>query len=995
MKIGSKLVLSFLGAFVFILIIAIISIQALIQNNEHTKKIVNYYYPKTVWANVIIDNLNINSIALRDALLAKTEKEKIEYTNKAKSVSVKNLQAIDSLKDLRTSEEGRKIIDDLIEFRKVFVEKREVLINLILQNKQEEAMAYLESDYRAAEKPYFDQCYVILDYASRELNKYGQESEEQFKSILNIVIILVVIALILGFIVGWILIRSITKPIGKAVEAMESIAKGNMNIEVSSKSKDETGIMLRSLDFMANTIKKLVRELNTLNQNAMNGKLDARGNSREFEGEYRNIIEGFNATLDAVIGPLNVSAEYIDRISKGDIPPKITEEYKGDFNEIKNNLNVLIDATKNISDILAEVSKGNLNVSIVERSKDDVLIRSVNTTINAIKELTEDVKYLAHNAMLGNLNVEVDESKYYGEFRNIINGVNETLSSVANIINSMNANVMIGDRNGIINFVNKSNFELFNKHLNDIKSHLPGFDVNNVIGNSIDKFHKNPSYQKAMLAELKSKHTALISMGSARFRLNLTPIDSKKGERLAYVVEWVDMTDELNFNERLNNLIDDMTNGNTSSRISLDKLSGMYEETAVGINKMLDKLLEPIKDVTEALKQMADGNLSLKLEGNYKGDHAIIINALNTTIEQMPFKETFEVLQALANGDLTRKMEGDYKGDALQLKEALNSTIDSLNELLAQVAITVDEVTRGAMQVSDASTALSQGATEQAASLEEITSSMAEIGSQTKTNAENANQANILTFEAKEAAEKGNREMEQLNKAMAEITESSRNISKIIKVIDEIAFQTNLLALNAAVEAARAGRHGKGFAVVAEEVRNLAARSAAAAKETSELIENSIKAVENGSMIAIRTGEALEEIKNGSIKVADIVGEIATSSNEQALAISQINEGLSQIDKVTQTNTASAEESASAAEQLSGQAAQLKVMLSKFKLNMEAVNNSYASYESSHYVGGRSHSRSLPHYSGSESTDTQEYNYVDNVNPSDIIKLDEDDFGRY
>ena len=518
-----------------------------------------------------------------------------------------------------------------------------------------------------------------------------------------------------------------------------------------------------------------------------------------------------------------------------------------------------------------------------------------------------------------------------------------------------------------------------------------------MIGNSIDKFHKNPSHQKALLSNLTSTHRALISMGEGKFRLNVSPINNKNGERLAYVVEWLDQTDEININDGLNGLIENITEGNLKSRMNADKVEGMYRETAVGINKMLDNLLEPINDVTDALKQMAEGNLSLKVTGNYKGDHAILVNALNTTIEQMPFKETIQVLEGLANGDLTRKVEGNYKGDALKLKEALNSTIDSLNELLTQVAVTVDEVTRGAMQVSDASTALSQGATEQAASLEEITSSMAQIGSQTKTNAENANQANLLTFEAKEAAEKGNREMLQLNNAMEEITESSHNISKIIKVIDEIAFQTNLLALNAAVEAARAGRHGKGFAVVAEEVRNLAARSATAAKETSELIENSIKAVENGSMIAVRTGEALEEIKNSSTKVADIVGEIATSSNEQALAISQINEGLSQIDKVTQTNTASAEESASAAEELSGQAAQLKAMIARFKLNNENV--AFSNYESSHYVSGR-RSRSLPHHQ-SEQTEHSEINfgdgtdYTSNIDPSDIIKLDEDDFGRY
>jgi len=253
----------------------------------------------------------------------------------------------------------------------------------------------------------------------------------------------------------------------------------------------------------------------------------------------------------------------------------------------------------------------------------------------------------------------------------------------------------------------------------------------------------------------------------------------------------------------------------------------------------------------------------------------------------------------------------------------------ALNNILGEVSQASERIDAMSAQVSSASQSLSQGATESAASLQEITSSMTQIGGQTKQNADNAQQANQLADAARDAAETGSSRMGEMVVAMGEINASSQQIAKIIKVIDDIAFQTNLLALNAAVEAARAGIHGKGFAVVAEEVRNLAARSAKAAKETEELIESSNAKVEGGTEIANRTSQALTEIVEGITKAADLVGEIAASSKEQAHGISQVTNGLSQIDSVTQQNSANAEETASAAQELSAQARGLQELLSR------------------------------------------------------------------
>jgi methyl-accepting chemotaxis protein len=286
----------------------------------------------------------------------------------------------------------------------------------------------------------------------------------------------------------------------------------------------------------------------------------------------------------------------------------------------------------------------------------------------------------------------------------------------------------------------------------------------------------------------------------------------------------------------------------------------------------------------------------------------------------------------MGNGNMDQNITAEYKGDFVEIKDSLNNISISLSQILGEINQAADQVASGAKQVSDASQALSQGSTEQASTLEELTASITEIANQTKQNAMGANQANDLAGSARENGIKGNEQMKGMLKSMVEIDESSANISKIIKVIDDIAFQTNILALNAAVEAARAGQHGKGFAVVAEEVRNLAARSAEAAKETTSLIEGSISKVDTGTKLANATADALNDIAAGIEKSATLVGSIANASNEQASGIAQINMGIEQVSQVVQNNSATAEEAAAASEELSGQAELLKEMVGGFKL---------------------------------------------------------------
>jgi len=441
--------------------------------------------------------------------------------------------------------------------------------------------------------------------------------------------------------------------------------------------------------------------------------------------------------------------------------------------------------------------------------------------------------------------------------------------------------------------------------LNRAGAEALGRSVEECIGRKCYELFKTPHCQtekccvKRAMREGRSftDETVIDPMGrNLPIRYTGGALYDEKGNVIGGVEYVLDITDEKKALELIKNLTQTALEGKLSERLDESQLKGEFREIGIGFNKILDTIIEPINLIVECLSNMAQG-------------------------------------------DLSKRITKDFKGDLNKAKEALNSSLDQINERLYSIKEAMDQSAVAGNQVTSSSQSLASVAQEQAAAVQEISSSVEETDSQVKLNAENAQIANNLANEAAKTSQRGKEQMDKMVKAMDGISEAAQNVAKIIKVIDEIAFQTNLLALNAAVEAARAGQHGKGFAVVAQEVRNLAGRSAKAAKETADLIENAIKQVTTGVELTNETAKILEEIQQNAIKTKDLIAEIDTSTQEQATGMEQITKAVGEISAGVQSAAQQSQELASAAEELQSQIKSVLEDVEKFKLSQKVVSD--------------------------------------------------------
>ncbi len=494
------------------------------------------------------------------------------------------------------------------------------------------------------------------------------------------------------------------------------------------------------------------------------------------------------------------------------------------------------------------------------------------------------------------MNVEIGHRQRRDEIGTLARAVQElkntslTAARAQSGLANVTTNVMVADENNIIVYCNKSVVETLRRAQDDLRKDLPHFDADDLIGKSVDVFHKDPAHQQKLLSGLTTTYRARITVGGRIFDLIANPALNQRGERVGTVVEWADRTEEVRLGNEVVALVQTASDKGFADRIDLTGKTGFIRALSEAINTMSDKC------------QTMTGEIA-------------------------------QVIGAMAQGDLTQRLSKDYPGIFGQLKTGANALSERLRDFAGRLADTSRTVRDASAEISTGSQDLASRTESQAASIEQTAASMHEITATVKQNADNAQAANQLAVAARDTAEKGGSVVSDAVSAVTQIEQSAQKISDIVGLIDEIAFQTNLLALNASVEAARAGEAGKGFAVVAQEVRALAQRSANASKDIKALITESNTQVKTGASLVNQTGQSLTDIVNAIKKVSDIVAEIAAASREQATGLDQVNTAVGSMDEMTQRNGALVEETSASAQALADQGRQLADLVAFFKFD--------------------------------------------------------------
>lgn len=694
------------------------------------------------------------------------------------------------------------------------------------------------------------------------------------------------------------------------LKALDDIDRGDFSMPPAAQDK-----LLRAVSSVSEKLRRVGTGLCDMKAAAESGSLGTRCGDR-LPGSWQGFFDDINSTLGAVEHPLLELRTSLEKLAANDFEYEDTASRSGVFEELRRSIETVFAHFARLEALAGRLADGDLDCLGEEGAPDcsdkDKLTPALVRTIVTVKALVSAVGQAAKEVEAGNLSAALsDPGDFSGGYAQIIGGFNsacETLirpfrEAVA-VLNAMAVNDYTGkmpeDRQG--------EFYTLAHAVNDVEAELIGIK---------DQFLRTSRGDVSKLAHMK------------RYGRK-----SENDEIIPALTSMTDSIDRLIKNTTL--VADGVSQGDLSLRCDPSEFEGGFRDITDSINNLLDNVEKPFKEIKQVMVAISELRLDERISGIYVGDFGVVVDAVNHTAEtlQAVSSEVSDILCEAAAGNFSLERFPDYLGDFRLISQSINGIFDSLNEILKGISISADEVSANSSQLSSVSQTLSQGAAEQTCSVNQMSDSLSDITSQAKLNASNSEKADELSQSVRVNASSGMDRMGEMKLSMKQISEASDDISRIIVTIDDIAFQTNVLALNAAIEASRAGQYGKGFAVVAEEVKNLAGRSAAAAKNTGDLIAATISKVVAGIKTADAAFSKFGEIAAGIDEITSLVKTIAASSEKQAKGLAEVDGTLNEVSKVVQVNAGTAEESAATSEELSGQAGLLKGKVQRFILRV-------------------------------------------------------------
>jgi methyl-accepting chemotaxis protein len=1013
MKIGTRLALGFATLLALLLLVTGIGYTRISAVNAEIEDVTKDLFPKTVLANDINEAVNVIARRLRNAYIFKDAESAKELEGIAEQRKIIS-DRIEKLEKDVASEAGKAQLKKVQETRRAYVQDQEEFIALLKAGKREECVALLQGGLRKSQAEYMGAITAFVDLQTELVNKSGKEAEEAATSAERILIVLAVVSAVVCALIGWLVTRSITGPTRKLMEAADKMAVGDLNFEIEINNKDEVGALANSVRTMQTAVKAMINDASMLSKAAVEGKLASRADADKHQGDYRKIVSGVNDTLDAVIGPLNVTADYVDKISKGVIPPIITDNYNGDFNVIKTNLNNMV---KMMSELLEQtdiIIKGAADGQLDKRANAALFVGGWNQLVTGVNQAITNI--------VNPLNVTADyvdkvakgiippaiTTEYKGEYNVIKTNLNNMVKMMSELLEQTDI-IIKGAADGELD--KRANAALFVGGWNQLVTGINQAITNianplNVTADYVDKVAKGV-IPPAITTDYKGQYNVI--------KNNLNNMVKMMNDLLA-------QTDII---------IKGAADGELDKRADATLFVGGWNQLVKGVNEVVTNIVNPLNVTANYVDRIAKGDVPPPITAEYKGQYNIIKTNLNACIAAT--NEQTAAAAAISQGDLSAvvkvRCEADVMAKSLiAVTKAINALVadantlsdatvsgrldvrvdaskqqgdyrkvlEGLNAVMVAVNTPVQELREvlGAMQGGDLTVTMKknyEGTWDELksaanATLEKLAQVVTDVntGAQALASAseEVSATAQSLSQAASEQAagvEETSASIEQMTSSIAQNTENAKvtegmaskaakdaadggasvnetvsamkQIAKKIGIIDDIAAQTNLLALNAAIEAARAGEHGKGFAVVAAEVRKLAERSQVAAQEIGEVASSSVE-------LAEKAGKLLEQMVPTISKTSDLVQEIAAASSEQSSGVSQINSAVSQLNQTTQQNASSSEELAATSEEMSGQAERLQQTMAFFKLagSGQGRANTFAVHRnpSPGKVGGRS-----------------------------------------